>query len=130
MAGTVAPSTATTARRTRSAATTWTTASAIVPIDLHPRGRLNMRNAVHAVDDGPIMPGCDCPACAGGYSRRYIRHLFQQEEVLGLRLLTLHNLRVMLDLVWRARAAIAADQWANGWYEAERARWAPMASNG
>lgn len=103
------------------------TASAIVPNELHPRGRLNLRNAVHASDDGPIMPGCSCPACAGGYSRRYIRHLFQQEEVLGLRLLTLHNLRVMLDLAWRARAAIATGAWADGWYEAERARWAPLA---
>ena len=103
------------------------TASAIVPVELHPRARLNLRNAVHATDDGPIMPGCACPACAGGYSRRYLRHLFQQEEVLGLRMLTLHNLHVMLDLTWRARAAIASGDWARGWYERERLRWSPVA---
>jgi len=99
------------------------TASATVPLTEHPRGRLNLRNAVHATDDGPILVGCACPACAGGYSRRYLRHLFQQEEVLGLRMVTLHNLHTLIDLVARARQAIAAGGWANGWYAAERARW-------
>jgi queuine tRNA-ribosyltransferase len=102
------------------------TASAMVPNDLHPRARLNLRNAVHAGDERPIMPGCACPACAGGYSRAYIRHLFQQDEVLSLRLATLHNLHVLLDLVRRSRIAIARGDWARGWYETERARWAAL----
>ncbi|MCW2955944.1 MAG: queuine tRNA-ribosyltransferase [Thermoleophilia bacterium] len=103
------------------------TASAIVPTTEHPRARLNLRNAVHVGDERPIQPGCTCPACAGGYTRNYLRHLFQQDEILGLRLLSLHNLHVMIDLVWRARAAIARGQWSTGWYEAERARWTPLA---
>jgi queuine tRNA-ribosyltransferase len=102
------------------------TASAMVPVALHPRARLNLRNAVHATDDRPIDPGCACPTCAGGYGRRYLRHLMQQEEVLGLRMLTLHNLHVMLDLVARARLAIARGEWSRGWYERERERWAPI----
>ena len=81
---------------------------------------------MHATDDGPILAGCGCPACAGGHSRRYLRHLFQQEEVLGLRLVTLHNLHVLLDLVRRSRIAIATGQWSRGFYESERARWTPQ----
>ncbi|MCW2927633.1 MAG: queuine tRNA-ribosyltransferase [Thermoleophilia bacterium] len=103
------------------------TASAMVPNDQHPRARLNLRNAVHAGDDRPILPGCACPACAGGYARGYIRHLFQQDEILSLRLVTLHNLHVLLDLVRRSRGAIASGAWANGWYAAERARWTALA---
>jgi queuine tRNA-ribosyltransferase len=103
------------------------TASAMVPNSEHPRARLNLRNASHVGDDGPILRGCGCPACRGGYSRSYIRHLFQQDEILSLRLTTLHNLYVLIDLVRRARGAIATGQWAAGWYEAERARWTHLA---
>ena len=101
------------------------TASAMVPSDVHPRARLNLRNASHVGDQGPILEGCACPACAGGYSRDYIRHLFRQDEILSLRLTTLHNVHVLLDLVRRSRAAIASGAWDAGWYEVERARWAP-----
>ena len=101
------------------------TAAAIVPVDIAPSGRLNMKNAVHATSDIPIDSTCSCPACRGGYTRRYIRHLFQQQEILGLRLLTLHNLHVVLDIARRARTAIAANRWQQH-YEAERARWAAM----
>jgi queuine tRNA-ribosyltransferase len=48
---------------------------------------------------------CTCPACAR-FSRAYIRHLVTQAEILGLRLLSLHNLWFVLDLTARARAAI------------------------
>ena len=58
-------------------------------------------------DDGPLVAGCSCPACAG-FSRAYIRHLVTQSEISGLRLLTIHNLHQLLDLAARARAAIAA----------------------
>src|SRR5205085_7551683 len=68
-------------------------------------GRLNLRNAQFARDDRPLEEGCDCPACAR-FSRAYIRHLVNQEELLGLRLLSLHNLRFLLTLTAGARAAI------------------------
>ena len=68
-------------------------------------GRLNMRNARFARDPRPLDDGCGCPACTR-FTRAYIRHLVNQEEILGLRLLSLHNLRFLLDLVVAAREAI------------------------
>jgi queuine tRNA-ribosyltransferase len=76
-------------------------------------GRLNMRNARFARDPRPLVEGCCCPACTR-FSRAYIRHLVNQEEILGPRLLSLHNLRFLLDLVAAAREAIergAFDSW-------------------
>jgi len=70
-------------------------------------GRLNLRNARFARDDGPLQEGCPCPACTR-FSRAYIRHLVTQDELLGLRLLTLHNLSFLLELCREARAAILA----------------------
>ena len=68
-------------------------------------GRLNLRNASYRTDPRPLDADCDCPACER-FSRAYIRHLVTQREILGLRLLSLHNLRFVLDLTARARAAI------------------------
>src|SRR3954447_9587173 len=68
-------------------------------------GRLNLRNARFARDPAPLDESCDCPACAT-FSRAYIRHLVNQEELLGHRLLSLHNLRFVLELTRRAREAI------------------------
>ncbi len=68
-------------------------------------GTLNLKNAEFALQKGPIEEGCTCPACAE-FSRGYIRHLIKAEEILGLRLITLHNLHFYLDLTTRARAAI------------------------
>jgi queuine tRNA-ribosyltransferase len=68
-------------------------------------GRLNLRNADYRRDPRPLDPECACPACER-FSRAYIRHLVTQREMLGLRLLSLHNLRFVLDLTARARAAI------------------------
>ena len=68
-------------------------------------GRLNLRNARFARDPRPLDEGCSCPACAR-FSRAYLRHLVNQDEMLGLRLLTLHNLRFVLDLTSGARDAI------------------------
>jgi queuine tRNA-ribosyltransferase len=68
-------------------------------------GRLNLKNARFARDPAPLDERCDCPACAR-FSRAYIRHLVNQQELLGLRLLTLHNLRFLLVLTAAARAAI------------------------
>ncbi len=68
-------------------------------------GRLNLRNARFARDEGPLEEGCDCAACAR-FSRAYIRHLVNQDELLGLRLLSLHNLRFTCELARGAREAI------------------------
>jgi queuine tRNA-ribosyltransferase len=68
-------------------------------------GRLNLRNARYREDARPLQESCACPACER-FSRAYIRHLVTQDEILGLRLLSLHNLRFVLDLTARARAAI------------------------
>ncbi|HLX32641.1 MAG TPA: tRNA guanosine(34) transglycosylase Tgt [Gaiellaceae bacterium] len=68
-------------------------------------GRLNLRNARFARDERPLELGCACPACTR-FTRAYIRHLVNQQEILGLRLLSLHNLRFLLDLVAAARQAI------------------------
>jgi queuine tRNA-ribosyltransferase len=58
-------------------------------------GRLNLRNAAFARDPRPLDEGCTCPACSR-FTRAYIRHLINQQELLGLRLLSLHNLRFLL----------------------------------
>jgi len=66
---------------------------------------LNLKNAEFARDKNPIEEGCACPTCQE-YTRGYIRHLIKAEEILGLRLITLHNLHFYLDLMRQARAAI------------------------
>jgi queuine tRNA-ribosyltransferase len=68
-------------------------------------GRLNLRNAQFARDPAPLDDTCDCPACSR-FSRAYIRHLINQNELLGLRLLSLHNLRFVLELTRGAREAV------------------------
>src|SRR4051812_28051954 len=74
-------------------------------------GRLNLRNARFARDDSPLEEGCDCPACAR-FTRAYIRHLVNQNELLGLRLLSLHNLRFVVRLTDGAREAIERGEFA------------------
>jgi queuine tRNA-ribosyltransferase len=69
------------------------------------RGRLNLRNARFARDPRPLEEGCGCPACTG-FSRAFVRHLVNQQELLGLRLLTLHNLWFTMRLTAGARDAI------------------------
>ena len=68
-------------------------------------GRLNLRNARFTRDELPLEEGCDCPACTR-FTRAYIRHLVNQNEMLGLRLLSLHNLRFLIKLTQDAREAI------------------------
>jgi queuine tRNA-ribosyltransferase len=68
-------------------------------------GKLRLRNAGFRADPGVIEPGCDCPACAGGFSRGYIRHLLCAGEVLGGTLVSAHNLRFFTRLTGEARAA-------------------------
>jgi len=69
------------------------------------RGTLNMRNARHGDDDRPIDEGCGCPACRG-YSRAYLHHLIRAQEILGVMLLTWHNLHYYQALMAGLRAAI------------------------
>jgi queuine tRNA-ribosyltransferase len=68
-------------------------------------GRLNLHNARFARDPRPLEEGCGCSACTR-FSRAYVRHLVNQEELLGHRLLSLHNLHFLLELTAGARAAI------------------------
>src|SRR5205814_3942965 len=70
-------------------------------------GRLNLRNARFARDSAPLDARCDCAACAT-FTRAYIRHLVNQSELLGPRLLTIHNLRFLVRLTDGARDAIGA----------------------
>jgi queuine tRNA-ribosyltransferase len=75
-------------------------------------GRLNLRNARFARDPRPLDERCPCPACTG-FSRAYIRHLVNQQELLALRLLSLHNLRFLLDVTLGARSAIESGRLAD-----------------
>jgi queuine tRNA-ribosyltransferase len=68
-------------------------------------GTFNLKNAEFARDKNPIEQDCACQACQE-YTRGYIRHLIKAEEILGLRLITLHNLHFYLELMRRARAVI------------------------
>ena len=69
------------------------------------RGRLRLKNANLAEDGSALDPSCSCPTCQN-YSRAYIRHLFQTNEMLGMRLATVHNLHFYLELMRQMRAAI------------------------
>jgi queuine tRNA-ribosyltransferase len=70
-------------------------------------GVLNIRNAVHQKDTGPIEEGCACYTCSN-YSRSYLRHLDKCGEILGAHLNTIHNLYFYLRLMTEIRAAIEA----------------------
>ncbi len=74
-------------------------------------GVVNIRNARHAADTGPVEEGCGCYTCRH-FSRAYLRHLDKCGEMLGPRLATLHNLHHYLDLMRRMREAIAAGRFA------------------
>jgi queuine tRNA-ribosyltransferase len=85
-------------------------------------GVINIRNAVHQADLGPVDPGCSCYTCRN-YSRAYLRHLDRCNEILGARLNTLHNLYFYLDLMRSLRDAIAAGRlsaFAAGYLERRR----------
>jgi queuine tRNA-ribosyltransferase len=71
------------------------------------RGPVNLRLARYARDFGPLDPDCGCETCTG-YTRAYLRHLVKTGEMLGGRLLSLHNVFFYLDLVGRLRGAIVA----------------------
>ena len=82
-----------------------------------PDGPVNIRNAAYREDARPLDETCDCEACTT-FSRGYLRHLFQAEELLGLRLLSLHNVRYLIRLAGEMRAAIrdgSFPRWAEEW---------------
>jgi queuine tRNA-ribosyltransferase len=86
-------------------------------------GRLNVKRTEFRTDPKPLDPECDCAACMR-FSRAYIRHLFVSDEILGLRLLSLHNVHFLLSLARQARQAIKSgdlEQWARDWLGRYRA---------
>ena len=73
-------------------------------------GYLTIRNAPFKEDFNPIEDGCDCYACKN-YSRAYIRHLINANEILGGRLLSIHNIRFLQRLTAQIRQAIMEDRY-------------------
>lgn len=85
-------------------------------------GTVNIRNAAHRSDPNPLDPTCDCETCTT-YSRGYLRHLYAADELLGLRLLSLHNVRFLIRLAEVARARVL-DGTFGGWHAGWLARYA------
>jgi queuine tRNA-ribosyltransferase len=80
-------------------------------------GRLNIKRTEFRTDPRPLDADCDCAACSR-FSRAYIRHLYVSDEILGLRLLSLHNVHFLLSLAHNAREAIRSgdlEVWARDW---------------
>jgi queuine tRNA-ribosyltransferase len=80
-------------------------------------GRLNIKRNEFRTDPRPLDPECDCPACTR-FTRAYLRHLFVSDEILGLRLLSIHNVHFLLSLARQAREAIRngdLDSWSREW---------------
>ena len=87
-------------------------------------GRLNIKRAEFRNDPKPLDAGCDCSACRR-FSRAYIRHLFVSDEMLGMRLLSLHNVHFLVALMRAARDAIASrsfDSWSTRWLDRYHSR--------
>ncbi len=87
------------------------------------QGRVNVRKAAHRTADGPLDPTCDCTTC-GRFSIGYLRHLFVAGEMLGMRLVSLHNIRFLLRLTEDARRAIREGRF-TAWRRAWHARYNP-----
>ena len=82
-----------------------------------PGGRMNVRKASNRLSDAPLDPECDCETCTT-FSRGYLRHLFVVEEILGLRLVSLHNIRFLVRLGEEARRRIldgTFESWQREW---------------
>jgi len=74
-------------------------------------GRITIKNARFAADEGPVDPACGCKVC-GRYSRAYLRHLYASNELLAQVLNTVHNLAYYLDTMRRVRQAIQLSEFA------------------
>jgi queuine tRNA-ribosyltransferase len=84
-----------------------------------PTGRVNVRSAALKGSRDPLDPECDCDTCTT-FPRGYLRHLFVVEDILGLRLIALHNVRFLLRLGEQARAHIldgSFDRWSREWLD-------------
>ena len=80
-------------------------------------GRVNVRSAASRTSEAPLDPECDCETCAT-FSRAYLRHLFVVGDMLGLRLVSIHNVRFLIRLAEQARARIldgTFDGWSRDW---------------
>ena len=75
-------------------------------------GKVVVRNATYERDWGPLDPDCDCYTCKN-YTRAYIRHLIKANEILGVRLLSIHNLRFLTNLMEKVRIEIENDNLLN-----------------
>jgi queuine tRNA-ribosyltransferase len=75
------------------------------------RGALGIKGAIYKTDFGPIEEGCDCFACKH-FTRAYLRHLLRANEILGLRMLSVHNTHMYVKLMADVRVAIAAGSFA------------------
>ena len=87
-------------------------------------GRLNIKRAEFRADRRPLDAECTCVACAR-FSRAYIRHLWLADEILGLRLLSLHNVHFLVQLMREARVALLAGgfaSWSEGWLQRYHSR--------
>lgn len=90
-------------------------------------GRLNIKRAEFRADRRPLDADCDC-ACCTRFSRAYVRHLFLADEILGLRLLSLHNVHFLVSLMREARAALLGgtfDGWSEAWLQRYHTRTEP-----
>jgi queuine tRNA-ribosyltransferase len=91
-------------------------------------GRLNLRNASLRNDPRPLDDACTCSTCRR-FTRAYLRHLFTADEMLGPRLLSLHNVHFLVSLMRDARAAILGgtlEAWSRGWLERYHSRPIPV----
>ncbi len=82
-----------------------------------PTGRVNVKSAALKGSVEPLDPSCDCETCTT-YPRGYLRHLFVVEDMLGLRLVSIHNIRFLVRLGEQARSHIlhgTFDEWSRGW---------------
>mgnify|MGYP005839031093 CR=1 FL=1 len=90
-------------------------------------GRLNVKRNDLRADPRPLDPGCDCATCRR-FTRAYLRHLYVSDELLGLRLLSLHNVHFLLALMRQARRAILEqrfDAWSRDWLQRLNSRATP-----
>jgi queuine tRNA-ribosyltransferase len=91
-------------------------------------GRLNVKRAELRADERPLDPECGCPTCRR-FSRAYLRHLYVADEMLGLRLLSLHNVHYLVTLMRSARDAVRGgtfEAWSQDWLERHHSRSAPV----
>ena len=90
-------------------------------------GRLNIKRTEFRADRRPLDEACDC-ACCTRFSRAYVRHLFVADEMLGLRLLSLHNVHFLVSLMREARSALLGgtfDGWSEAWLQRYHSRTIP-----